>query len=121
MTDLRAFLAGQTGGEWNCSTMPADWCVELGHPDFASAWRATLAPVECDAAAASGLVPLWDAGIAGALPAVEVPQAGDIAVIEAMGLEVGAIFTGARWATRGARTMHYLGAEDVRVLKVWRP
>lgn len=32
------------------------------------------------------LVPLWEAGIGDALPVVEVPQEGDIAVIEALGL-----------------------------------
>jgi hypothetical protein len=121
--DPRPFLASDAlkSREWNCSTLAADWCVALGHPDFAADWRETLEPAACDAAAAGGLVPLWDAGIGDALPVVGEPQGGDIAVIEALGLEVGAVFTGTRWATRGARTMHYLGAEDVRVLKVWRP
>jgi hypothetical protein len=123
MTDPRPFLTEDAlrNAEWNCSTLAADWCLSLGHPDFAAAWRATLAPAECDAAAVGGLVPLWDAGIGDALPAVDDPQPGDIGVIVALGLEVGAVFTGTRWAIRGGRTMHYLGAEDVHVLKAWRP
>lgn len=123
---LGEFLTQQRhpSSAWNCSTMPADWCVALGYPDFAEAWRGVVEPSECDAAAEQdgGLVALWDEGIGDALRVVhDEPDAGDIAVIEAFGSQAGAIFTGGRWALRGTRVLHFLAPEQVRVLKVWRP
>lgn len=109
---------------WNCSTMTADWCMALGYPDFAADWRGTVEPTLCDKVAddAGGLVVLWDAGIGNSLRVVgDEPDAGDIAVIEAMGSQAGAIFTGDRWAIRGARVLHFLAPEQVSVIKAWRP
>lgn len=121
---LPDFLKRQLGNPaaWNCSTIAADWCMELGHPDFAAAWRDTIALDACDAATRdTGLVALWDAGIGDGLRVVGDPDAGDIAVVEAMGIEAGAIFTGERWVLRGPRGLHWLGQRQVRLLKAWRP
>lgn len=122
---LGEFLKARCGarGPWNCSTMPADWCVALGHPDFAADWRDVVDPGECCAvpAEAGGLIALWDRGIGDGLRVVDDPDAGDIAVVEAMGIEAGAIFTGERWAIEGPRGLHFLAPGQLRVVKVWRP
>lgn len=102
--------------------MPSDWCVTNGHPDFAASWRGVVQPSACDAAAAEGggLLALWDRDIGCGLPATNQPASGDIAVIDAMGMQVGAIFTGDRWAVKGQRTLHFLAADQVKVVKAWR-
>jgi hypothetical protein len=107
---------------WNCSTSPADWCRELGWPDFAAAWRHITDIAECEAVAADGLVQLWEQGIGDALPVVEAPyQPGDIGVVEAHGLQAGAVFSGEHWGLRRARGMRMAAPGEVRVLKAWRP
>lgn len=125
MTDLAAFLRRECANPapWNCSTMPADWCIACGHPDFAAAWRETVEPAACEAAQSGpgGLLALWEEGIGEALPVVDEPRAGDIAVVAAGGAEAGAIFTGERWAIRGQRTVHFIAASALTALKVWRP
>jgi hypothetical protein len=124
--NLADFLYDAPGdaSPWNCSTFPADWCVALGHPDYAAAWRDITDPVECDAAAPSGdvLVQLWGSGIGDALPVVGAPyQAGDIAVVSRAGLAAGAIYTGDMWALRRAGGVSFVTLPDSAVLKAWRP
>lgn len=120
------------GSPWNCSTLPADWAVARGHPDFAAEWRDIVDATECEATprAAGGLLTLWERGIGDGLPFVRagggVPsfmwlEAGDIAVVAALGLEAGAIWTGERWAVRAARGLHFIDWRSVSVLKAWRP
>ena len=125
MTTLGDFLRGEmsSGAPWNCSTMPADWCVARGHPDFAAAWRDTIDPAACDAAqdAPGGLLALWDAGIGDGLPQVDALEAGDIAVVSVGGIDAGAIWTGERFAIRGARVVHFLAPGALTVLRGWRP
>lgn len=117
---LGEFLKTVGVGEWNCSTMPADWCLSLGHPDFAARWRDFTDPEACDAVSQGGLVPLWEDGIGAGLPLAEAPYLpGDIGVITAHGLEAGAIFTGERWAIRTGRG--FAALHGVTVLKAWRP
>lgn len=122
---LREFLRRQcaTSGPWHCSTMPADWCVELGHPDFAAEWRGITDAAECETVpeAAGGLVALWDRGIGSSLPVVETYEPGDIAVVTVFEADKGAIFTGEHWALRGERCVHWIGAGHVTVVKAWRP
>lgn len=123
---LAEFLRSQMGaaGAWNCSTMAADWCVALGHPDFAAGWRDTVEPEACEAAPreAGGLVMLWDRGIREALPIAEAPyQSGDIAVLAALGFETGGIWTGEQWAIRRERGL-FFGSSDLFVVReAWRP
>ena len=102
--------------------MPSDWCVANGHPDFAAAWRGVVEPCACDAATerGGGLLALWERDIGEGLSIVDVPTRGDIAVVTAMGREVGAIFTGERWAIEGQRTLHFLAPEQATVVKAWR-
>lgn len=121
---LGDFLKAQLANSepWHCSTMAADWAVARGHPDFAAAWRDVFEPSLCDATAEAGggLLALWDQGIGDGLPVVQRLEAGDIAVITAMGIEAGAIWTGERWAMRSGRGVTFL-RDGLRVLKAWRP
>jgi hypothetical protein len=109
-------------GPWNCSTMPADWCLAQGHPDFAARWRSVTDPVECEAIASGDLLSLWDEGIGDALPVVAPPfQPGDIAVIGRAGLQAGAIFTGERWAIQTERGFGAVPLPESAIVKAWRP
>lgn len=121
---LGAFLLSVTRqrGPWNCSTMPGDWCIALGHPDFAARWRDLTDPAECDAIASGNLLSLWEEGIGAALPVAQPPfAAGDIAVVSRAGLQAGAIFTGERWALQTERGFTALPLPDRAVVKAWRP
>lgn len=102
--------------------MASDWCVANGYPDFAASWRWVVDPRACDTAAEAGggLLALWDRDIGSGLPTADQPQRGDIAVVEAMGLQAGAIFTGERWAIQATRTLHFLAPDQVCVIKAWR-
>lgn len=126
MTRLEDFLRAEmaSNAEYHCSTLPADWCVALGHPDFALEWRGISDPGLCETipAEAGGLRPLWERGIGSGLRAVaDELRAGDIGVVMAMGYEAGAIFTGERWAIRAARGLHFVARDQVAVVKAWRP
>lgn len=123
--ELGDFLRGQlsNGAPWNCSTLPADWCVTLGLPDFAADWREVTGAEECEEEphAAGGLVALWDRAIGDALLVVANTEPGDIAVVTVAGVEAGAIWTGTRWALRAKRGLHFIDPDGVVALKVWRP
>lgn len=107
---------------WNCSTFPADWCVALGHPDFAAAWRHIIEMEECEQAATGGLLRLWERGIGDGLPVASVPyRAGDIAVVSRLGLEAGAIFEGSMWALRRDGGVAFVALPDSAIQKAWRP
>lgn len=111
-------------GKWNCSTLAADWCIALGHPDFAAEWRDVTEVAECEAAPreSGGLVALWDRGIGDALPVVGEPyQAGDIGVVATVFGEAGGIWTGEQWALRRDRGLFFGVGDHLRVAKVWRP
>jgi len=122
---LGEFLKGaaQDRGPWNCSTLPADWCVALGYPDFAAKWRNIVGDAEAEEAGADGLLPLWDEGIGGAVPRApsDALQAGDIAVLALGPLETGAIWTGERWAIRRVKGLHFAAAGQLATVAAWRP
>lgn len=131
MTDRAALLgkflreACAYRGPWNCSTDAANWCIALGHADFAAPWRDITEAAACEAvpARAGGLAILWDRGIADALPAVSSGFAlGDIGVVASHGFEAGAIFTGERWAIRNAGGgMSFIALPDRATVAAWRP
>lgn len=120
---LDAFIAARRGSAapWNCSTMPADWALDRGYPDFAARWRMTVGMIECQSAApdALDLVDLWTRDIGDGLPTTEQPSRGDIGVIDTAIGFAGGIYTGQRWLIQGQRALHFLGAETVTVLKAW--
>lgn len=121
---LGQFLQAQLGatGPWNCSTMPADWCVKQGHPDYAAKWRGVVEPEECERIACGDLLSLWDEGIGDALPVAAAPfEAGDIAVVRRMGLQAGAIYTGQRWALQTSHGLTFAPFGERSILKAWRP
>jgi len=100
--------------------MPADWCMALGHPDYAAAWRGITDPHACEATTEHvSLLSLWEQGIGNALPAIEQLEPGDIAVVALGPLEAGAIWTGERFAIRTGTGLHFSNAP--RLLKAWRP
>jgi len=116
------FLKGYRPVPGNCSTLPADWCVSLGHPDYAERWRKLTGVQEIAEACADGLLPLWEAGIGDALPVAEPPyRAGDIAVVSLHGHEGGGLFTGERWAFYRRRGFAFAAVPDDAILKAWRP
>lgn len=122
---LGEFLKGAATDRspWNCSTLAADWCLALGHPDFAAEWRGTVDEAECEEAACGDLVALWDEGIGAALPAVapDMVEPGDILVVALGGRQAGAIWTGQRLAMRAARGLHFVDPGSVEPVKAWRP
>jgi hypothetical protein len=123
--ELGEFLRRElsNGSAWNCSTVVADWCLARGHPDFAAGLRGLVDPDECATAAsdAGGLAPLWDRCFSGALPVVTNLEPGDVAVLSALGLEAGGIWTGQRWAVKAPRGLHFLDPAVLLVVKAWRP
>lgn len=122
--ELADFLhdAPRNPAPWNCSTFPADWCVALGHHDFAAPWRHIVEPADCDAAASVGLLALWEMGVPDTIPVASPPYlAGDCAVISKAGLEAGAIFDGERWVLRTDRGLSFVHLPETAILKAWRP
>lgn len=113
--------AAQDRGLWNCSTLPADWCIALGYPDFAAEWRPFEGEIDAPEVGAEGLVDLWSEGIGDALLQVTDLRAGDIAVLALGPLETGAIFTGERWAIRRIKGLHFAARDQLDVVAAWRP
>jgi hypothetical protein len=67
-------------------------------------------------------VDLWEQGIGDALPVIDAPfLPGDIGVVEAHGMQAGAVFSGERWGLRRTKGMFMASPDLVRVLKAWRP
>lgn len=105
----------------NCSTLPADWLLTLGFPDFAAPWRETTGDA-ADAVLAGELVGHWDAAIGTALPVVTSPfLPGDIGIVRRLIWEAGAIFTGERWAFQRRRGLAFAPMPDEAIIKAWRP
>lgn len=110
---LGDYLESQRGTVWqagtaDCCTFAGDWVRSWGRGDPMAAWRGSYSTdegAEALVAAAGGLVALWRQGLSGiAVPAAVLAE-GDVGVIRAMSLngdatEVGAIWTGRRWAFR---------------------
>lgn len=102
MTALDAYLAAAPGTPWepgshDCSAWPARW-AGVSWPDYDSE-PAGKAIVE----ACGGLVAAWERWIGDRLSRTAEPSPGDIGVIPVLdragkSTQVGAIFTGKRWA-----------------------
>lgn len=86
-------------------------------------WRGSYS-TEADAEAligdAGGLVSMFADALC-ACPVVDQPQAGDIGVVEVMGEQAGAIFTGKRWALVADRGLAFASLDPAHVLRAWRP
>lgn len=132
MTDaLGRFLRAQAAirfqyGAADCTLLPADWIVLLGHADPAGPWRGVYgdeAGADAILTAHGGAVALATARfdpLALARPSHAVR--GDVGVVSVQGkagpVEVGAICTGTRWATRARKGLWIGPAEP---LAIWRP
>lgn len=121
MTALAAYIREAAAtpwkpGEHDCCAWPARW-AGIEHPPYSSDDEGHRIIERY-----GGLVPLWDAAIAGRLEVAGEPREGDVGIIEAIGpgglpVEVGAIFTGKRWAFL---TRNGVAAASARHLKAWR-
>lgn len=121
---LAAYLEDAVRTPWkaaehDCSAWPARWAgIEL--PAYSTDEEGAALIAE-----AGGLVALWDYCIGDALPRADEPQAGDVGIITAIGrggaTEVGAIFTGKRWAFATERGLACVSAEPVAVWRVECP
>ena len=114
-------------GKVDCCTFPGDWACTWGLGDPVAEWRGRY---RSDASAirfinrAGGLLNLWQRGLESiGLYGVNDPVAGDVGVVFAIGMtgqreQVGAIYTGDRWAFRAPAGLIFAPAE---VLRVWGP
>lgn len=104
-------------GVHDCSAWPARWAgIEV--PAYSSEAEARALVDE-----AGGLVALWDQHIAGSLSRVDDPEPGDVGIIYAMTAErtiteVGAIWSGERWAFVTVRGLVSAPADAVAIWRV---
>lgn len=125
MSALAAYLAeGRTKpwqwGQHDCCAWPARW-AGLDLPDYAS--EAEAEAMLCEAGGLVALVDRAAAGKAEEVPARDV-QPGDVGVIDLVApdlgmVEVGAIWTGQRWAF--APLAGGIAATHAECRKAWRP
>ena len=132
---LAAFLADavRTRFEWgkrDCCLFPADWVRLNRGTDPAAAYRGRYgSETECAAVLerGGGLAAVASAGAALAgLQPVEQPESGDVGVVRVLSLvgdryeavQVGAIFTGRRWAVLTPDGLLTLPAEPVMAWRV---
>ncbi|WP_272848015.1 DUF6950 family protein [Paracoccus saliphilus] len=89
-------------GVQDCTIWVADWCMIRWGMDPAARFRGTYGTeAEAEALTGTGLVDLVAPEIP--LPRKDVPEIGDIGVIEIAGRRVAAIWTGTHWTFRTPR------------------
>lgn len=102
-------------GEHDCSAWPARW-AGISIPAYS-----TDEEGEALIASAGGLCPLWAEYIGDRLELVTSPEAGDVGIIEAIGhdgpVQVGAIYTGRRWAFLSPKG---LAVGSAIAIAIWR-
>lgn len=104
-------------GVHDCTAWPARWAgIEV--PAYS-----TEAEAQALIEQAGGLVALWERGIADRMPLVDEPEPGDVGIIVAIGadrqpVEIGAIWTGIRWAFLSPRGLVSASADAIAI---WRP
>lgn len=112
-------------GVWDCCAFPAAWAQANGFPDPMPGYRgayATEAEAEAIIAQAGGLAELFSAALDGVgVPRAAAPfAAGDIGVVELLGEQAGAVYTGVRWALVCDGGMSFAAVPDSRVVRAWR-
>lgn len=126
---LGEYLESQRGTVWqagvnDCCTFAGDWVRSWGRGDPMTAWRGSYSTddgAEALVAAAGCLVALWRQGLAGiGVPTTDMAE-GDVGVIRAATLggeatEIGAIWTGRRWAFRVPAGLAFASAD---CLEAW--
>jgi len=132
MIDLGAYLKDQIARPWvwgsmDCTTFPAGWVQICSGIDPMTKWRGYDSEVDAEMliAQAGGLVALWDEGLAGIWPRHDAdPRVGDIGIIPVLDgagepIEIGAIFTGKRWAFRSPRGVGAISIAYSDVVATW--
>lgn len=113
-------------GVWDCCTLPCDWLVACGTPDPMAEYRgayATEAEAQEIIARAGSLVALFDRGMRSAgVSRVRgwKYQPGDVAVVELLGEQAGAIYTGERWALVADRGLAFVAFTRKHIKRAWR-
>lgn len=128
--DLGEFLRASAArrrvpGEWDCCTFPAAWAIANGFVDPMAEWRGRY-ETEGQAldliADAGGLADLFVRGMAVA----NIPEAtgdfqpGDIGVVQLLGEQAGAVYTGKRWALVADRGMAFASIANEHIVRAWR-
>lgn len=118
--------ARRQAGIHDCCTLPANWAIACGRPDPMQRWRGTyLTDEEAERMIgdAGDLAMLFDVGMDDAgIREVSDPECGDIGVVELLGHQAGAIFTGRRWAfVPATRGLGFVSLDPGAVLRLWRP
>lgn len=130
MIALGEFLRDTAGrrreaGVWDCCTFPAEWALSQGFADPMAAWRGRYAS-EAEAvdliADGGGLAELFADGMAGAgIPEVSGDfEPGDIGVVQLLGEQAGAVYTGKRWALVADRGMAFASVDRQYIVRAWR-
>jgi hypothetical protein len=129
MIDLGDFLGERLAwprrtGTWDCCAFPAEWCISNGLPDPMADYRGEYATDdEADhiVARSGGLAGIFGAGLEGVgLRRVEQAELGDVGVIDMLGQEAGAIYTGRRWAFIAERGLGFVSLDARDVPHIWR-
>lgn len=112
-------------GVWDCCTFPAAWAIANGCPDPMADWRGryhTEAQALDLIADGGGLADLFTRGFSGAgVSPVEGPfRAGDIGVVQLLGEQAGAVYTGKRWALVADRGMAFASIASEHIVRAWR-
>jgi len=112
-------------GVWDCCTFPAAWAIANGYPDFMADWRGRY-ETEAQAldliAEAGGLADLFSAVLdeAGLTRVVGDFEPGDIGVVQLLGEQAGAVYTGKRWALVADRGMAFASIASEHIVRAWR-
>lgn len=129
--DLGEFLRAaasrrREAGVWDCCTMPAAWAEACGWGDLMADYRAAYASeseAEAIVSGAGGLLPLFcDAMAAAGVPELVDGEflPGDVGVVELLGEQAGALYTGKRWALVASRGMAFASLDRDALVRVWR-
>lgn len=130
--ELGDYLKAQMAQPWawgsaDCTTFAGDWVKACTGIDPMAKWRGyrSEADVELLMAEAGGLLALWGEGMLGIWPRVRCePRPGYIGIITVIGeygaaTDIGAIFTGKRWAFRSPRGIGAVSAIHDDVVAIW--
>ena len=102
-------------GETDCTMWVADWCIQRWGVDPAAAFRGRYRnEAEMLALTADGLLALVAPCMTFAR-LVDEPQDGDVAVVEALGRQMGAIRVGPHWAIKTEGGIVFAGLHPLAV------
>lgn len=118
--------AQRQSGIHDCCTFPANWAIACGRADPMQLWRgvySTDEEAEAIIAEAGDLSLLFAIGMDEAgIREVSDPETGDIGVIDLLGYQAGAIFTGRRWAfVPASRGIGFVSIDSSSIIRIWRP